>query len=262
MKSNRSIFLKTRLSRARRCALALSLGASAWLAYTAVRSRILLSNGRTIESQSANFARDCFVGEPGAPILTYLALGDSTAASWGAGKLQATYPHLVAQAVAQRGFYVHVVNSAVGGARAGGVAASQLAAISQIRPDLITLSVGANDATHGTAPGDFRRDLIAILSALEQSPARTILVADTPDMFLAPALPLPIAAATARLARNQNSVLRELTRNSRVQIVEIYERGKLDARQNPQLYAADRFHPSALGYARWGQLFIEELLCK
>ena len=259
MKFTRRAFVKTRSKSARRLALIFGAGALIYLAYTAIRSKILLNNGGAIAAQSANFARDYFVGEAGAPTFTYLALGDSTAAGWGAGKQEKSYPHLVAQAVARRGLRVRVVNVAVGGAKARDVAALQLAAISQIRPDLITLSVGANDATHFTTPDEFRRDLTAILSALKQSKARTILVADTPDMFLAPALPWPIAAATARRARAQNAITRQLTRDSRVQIVELYQRGKLDARRNPKLYAADRFHPSASGYARWAQLFIEKL---
>ena len=256
MKSAQLAFIKTRSKTTRRLALIFGAGALIYFAYTAARSKILLNNGRAIAAQSAGFARDYFVGEAGAPTFTYLALGDSTAAGWGAATLETTYPYEIARAVAKRGIRVRVVNAAVGGATTHDVAASQLAAISKVQPDLITLSVGANDATHFTSPDEFRRDLATILSSLEQSKARTILVADTPDMFLAPALPLPIAAATSRWARAQNAILRASTRDSRVQIVELYERGKL---RSPELYAADRFHPSASGYARWARLFIEKL---
>ena len=153
-----------------------------WLAHTAVRSRALLAQGRIIESQSASFARDYFVGQADAPTLRYLAMGDSTAAGWGAAKLEATYSHLVAQAMAKRGFRVHVVNLASGGAAVSDVRANQLDELTKFAPDLITLSVGANDATRFTSMEDYRRDLNAILSALKQSSAPTILVADTPDM--------------------------------------------------------------------------------
>lgn len=253
MKLNRSALT---LQRRQRLALFFGIGTLSWLLYTAVRSQILLANGRAIGAHSATFARDTFVGEAGAPAFTYLAMGDSTGAGWGAATLQATYPYLVAQAVAQRGFRVHIVNVAKGGATARDVAVNQLPSIAEVKPDLITLSVGANDTTHGTAPEDYRRDLNAILAALETSSARQILAADTPDMFLAPALPLPLSWVTARRARAQNAVLRELTRDSRVQIVELYEKGKLD---ESELYAADRFHPSSAGYARWARLFIERL---
>ena len=239
-------------------ALLLAAGAI-WLAYTVVRSRALLAQGRAIESQSARFARDYFVGETGAPTLQYLAMGDSTAAGWGAAQLEATYPYLVAQALATRGFHVHVVNVARGGATVSDVKANQLDELEKSRPDVITLSVGANDATHFTPPDDYQRDLNAIVSALQQSSARTILVADTPDMWLAPALPTPLSWATARRARAQNTILSELASDSRLQIVPLYARGKLDARLDPGLYAADRFHPSSKGYARWAKLFVSAL---
>ena len=241
-------------------AAALLVGAGAlWLLYTAARSRILIRNGRAIEARTATFARDYSVGNASAPTLTYLIMGDSTAAGWGAATLDMTYPYLVAQAVAARGFRVRVVNAAVGGATARDVAASQIAAIERWKPDVITLSVGANDATHFTAPDDYRRDWNEIFSALEASSARQILVADTPDMFLAPALPLPLSWATARHARAQNVILRQLIGNSRVQIVPLYDKGKLDAHINPGLYAADSFHPSSSGYALWARLFVERL---
>ena len=239
--------------------LTLSLAALLWLIYTIIRSRVLLANGHEIERQSAAFARDTFVGESDKPVVIYLAMGDSTAAGWGAGTLEATYPYLIAQALAKRGFLVHVVTVAVGGATVHDLKTRQLEAIGRVRPDLITLSVGANDATHFTESTDYRRDWSAIISALEASSAHTILVADTPDMFLAPALPLPLSLATARRARDQNAILRALSAKSRVQIVELYKCGKLDARANPEFYAADRFHPSASGYAKWARLFIEKL---
>ena len=245
--------------RARR-ATALLLGAGViWLAYTVVRSRALLAQGRAIESQSASFARDYFVGDADAPAIKYLAMGDSTGAGWGAARLEATYPYLVAQTMAKRGFRVHVVNVARGGATVSDVKANQLADLTKFAPDLITLSVGANDATHFTPTDDYRRDLNAIVSALKQSGARTISVADTPDMWLAPALPTPLSWATARRARAQNTILSELASDSRLQIVPLYARGKLDARLDPDLYAADRFHPSAAGYARWAKLFVSAL---
>ena len=249
--------LPPRRARARKIAAAFVLSGLIWLLYTAVRSSVLLRNGRAIEAQSASFARDIYLGAPDAPALTYLAMGDSTGAGWGAARVQATYPYLLARSIARRGFRVHLVNVAKGGATARDVRDNQLAALKRISPDVITLSVGANDATHSTDADSYRRDMRAIVSALEASGARQILVADTPDMWLAPALPMPIAWAAARRARAQNAILAELVRDSRVQVVPLYARGKLDARVDPQLYASDRFHPSAQGYARWAELFVE-----
>lgn len=254
----RAHFPFARIRRRRVAALCL-LGALGWLLYTIGRSRALLANGRQIAAQSARFPRDYFVSSPNAPALTYLVLGDSTAAGWGANELAATYPHRVAQAVAQRGYRVRVVNVAVGGATLHDVRREQLAALSRVRPDLVTLSVGANDATHFTPLTDYDRELRAVLGTLQGSSARSVLWANTPDMFLAPALPLPLSLATAWRARRQNALLDQSLRGSRVRVVDLYGRGKLDYHRNPALYAADRFHPSARGYRLWAPLFVEQL---
>ena len=240
----------------RRFALIIAASALTWLFYTAARSRVLLAQGRAIEIQSAQFPRDYFVGQSSAPQLKYLAMGDSTAAGWGAGSLSATYPYLVAQTLAARGYRVQVRNVAVGGAKAGDITA-QLPALQTFAPDVITLSVGANDATHFTSPAEFGSAMQTLIAALERSSARSIAVANTPDMFLAPALPLPLSVATARRARAQNAVLPSLV--SRAHIVDLYGHGKLNARVNPDFYAADRFHPGAAGYAKWAPLFAEKL---
>ena len=249
--------LPSRRARARKVAAALVIGGLIWLFYTAARSSVLLRQGRAIEARSASFARDIYLGAPDAPALTYLAMGDSTGAGWGAAKVEATYPYLLARSIARRGFRVRLVNLARGGATARDVRDNQLAALKQFAPDVVTLSVGANDATHSTDADSYRRDMRAIVSALNSSSAHQILVADTPDMWLAPALPMPIAWAAARRARAQNAILARLVRDSRVQVVPLYARGKLDARVDPKLYASDWFHPSSRGYARWAKLFVE-----
>ena len=241
--------------RTRRLAGLLAAGALVWLLYTAARSRVLLHNGRQIAAHSASFARDYSVGDAKAPTLNYLVMGDSTAAGWGAPTLQTTYPHLVAQSLARRGFRVRVVNVAVGGAKIGDVLRDQLGALETVRPDVVTVSVGANDATHFTAPDHWTRDLQGLVTALETSSARTIAIANTPDLFLAPALPLPLSWATARRARQQNQSFDKILKHTRLQTVDLFGQGRLDARVQPDFYAADRFHPARLGYAKWARLF-------
>ncbi len=248
-----------RLGRKRLAARLFLLATLVWLVFSVGRARVLLLNGQHIAAQSAPFSRDYFVGKRGAPLLTYLVLGDSTAAGWGAGQLKRTYPYQVAQAVAARGFRVRVVNVAVGGARLGDVHQNQLGALQRVRPDLITLSVGANDATHFTSPEDYARELRAVVAALQSSTAKQILMADTPDMYQAPALPLPLAIATNGRARRLNVALTEALRGSKIRRVELYDNGKLIYRHNPDFYAADLFHPSGAGYGVWARLFIGKL---
>jgi lysophospholipase L1-like esterase len=94
---------------------------------------------------------------------------------------------------------------------------------------------------------------------LQESTAQQILFANTPDMYQAPALPLPLAIAANRHARRQNAVLDSALQGTSIRAVDLYHEGKLVYWLAPDLYAADRFHPSGSGYRRWANLFIQEL---
>ncbi len=234
-------------------------GILGWLLFTLVRSWQLLSNGRRIAQHSEAFKRDYYVGNPKSRPLTYLVMGDSTAAGWGAAQLSETYAYQIAEAVVGHGYYVHIVNVAIGGARLGDVNEKQLPALKQIEPDIITFSFGANDATHFTAESDYSHELERLFSALTKSSARRILISDIPDMFQAPALPLPLSIATNNRARRLNAILDKSLKGTNLRKVDLYNDGKLIYGQNKNLYAVDLFHPSSEGYRVWAKLFIREL---
>ena len=258
-KATGSVPRSKRSARRRKLAFFALLSCGGWLCFTVVRSRHLISQGELIAQHSASFERDYYVGNTARPALTYLVMGDSTAAGWGAGQKTETYPYRVAAHVASHGYRVHVVVVAVGGARLRDVVKGQLPTLRSLRPQLVTLSVGANDATHFTSQAEFARDLTTLLAELHGSKARHILIADTPDMYQAPALPWPLAVAINVRARQQNQLLREATHDSPVQLVDLYTKGKLVYGRDPNLYAADLFHPSSAGYGSWAQLFQEQL---
>lgn len=243
----------------RRSLLPLLIAVLGWGLFTFVRSRVLLRNAAIIKAQSVRFSRDYFVGDPRKPTFNYFVLGDSTAAGWGAATLQGTYSYRVSQAVAARGYRVHVRNIAVGGAKIWDVCRDQLPTLSNAYPDLITLTVGANDATHGTVDGDCIRGLRKLFTAFHASGARTILVANVPDMVQAPALPFPASAIVGKRAARINVALYSEADLSKTRVVDIYAKGKLIYQKHPDQYAADLFHPSAKGYAVWAKLFIESL---
>ncbi len=257
--------LQPKKRRIRNAALFLASSALFWLVFTVFRARHLLNEGRKIAAQSQNFKRDYMVGDAKAAPLTLLVMGDSTAAGWGAGRLEDTYPFHLASSVAALGYRVHVVNIAVGGARFHDVRVLQLPQISARRPDLISLSVGANDATHFESETEITREMRLIVAALRQSDARLILIANTPDMSLAPALPLPFSRVAGARGRRLNTALSQILRseiapNSKIRSVDLFRNGKLDYHRDPTLYAADLFHPSARGYDIWGQVFSRNLV--
>jgi len=154
---------------------------------------------------------------------------------------------------------VRVINLAVSGAVLNDVLQNQLPKMAKLKPDLISVSIGANDATHFSSVGKYQTQMQSLVEKLSAKKAQ-VLFATTPDMFQAPALTLPLALAVNQRAKMQNAILDEATTNSKIKVIDLFNRGKLIYAQNPNLYAPDFFHPSSDGYQIWARLFTAELV--
>ncbi|MFN2635213.1 MAG: SGNH/GDSL hydrolase family protein [Thermoanaerobaculia bacterium] len=193
----------------------------------------------------------------GAPLL-YLVLGDSTAAGVGAdyeqGIVMATARHL------GRSRRVEVVNVAVSGARFRDVISGQLPRARGIKPDLVLLDVGANDVTHLTSSRSVRRDLEEILrSLLAANCEARIVVTGAPDMGSPPRIPFFLRGIAAVRARRMNRIARRAVTAHGLTFAAIAERTGPAFRRDRTLFASDRFHPNARGYALWAAVLDEAL---
>ncbi|MEO8432095.1 MAG: SGNH/GDSL hydrolase family protein [Acidobacteriota bacterium] len=193
----------------------------------------------------------------GAPI-RYLILGDSTAAGVGAdyeqGVVRSTARHL-----AER-HRVEVVNLAVSGARFRDVLEDQLPRAGGRKADLVLLDVGANDVTHLTSSRSVRRDLEEILrSLLTANCDARIVVTGAPDMGSPPRIPFFLRGIAAARARRINVLARRAVADHELTFAPIAERTGAAFRRDRTLFAADRFHPNARGYALWTAVLDEAL---
>lgn len=220
-----------------------------------VREMVLLRNGQMLLKSGATLPRDYSIGDPQDKPITYLVLGDSISVGTGASTLEATMPYRIAQALSDHHRYVHVINQAQNGATVTDVLNSQIPLIRNIRFDYLTMTVGANDATHLTDFANFKRDYGEVLRQLQLHQPATILLATTPDLSFAPAFPWPVTAYLASRADQQNQLLKSLTSGQAVTVVDLFGHGKLDYNLNHSLYAADKFHPADAGYTVWAALF-------
>ena len=200
---------------------------------------------------AGQFPSDYFVGDPTKSTLNYVVLGDSTAYGVGATKLEATYPYAVAATLASSGYYVHVRNIGRSGALLEEIVHTQFDRVSK-NTDIISISVGGNDATHVTSPSTYRMLINELTEKLKASGAPVILVASTTDMALTPAIPPVLNTIVGMWARRQNHEMQPAIERIGAAYVNLFEFGKLD---KPELYASDEFHPSDAGYAKWSPLF-------
>lgn len=114
--------------------------------------------------------------------------------------------------------------------------------------------LGGNDATHLTAPWEYRALADRLMTGLAATAAKEVLVASTTDMALTPSIP-PIAKTVVGLwAEQQNRDMKPAVQRVGFRYVDLYTYGKLD---RSSLCAIDEFHPNDDGYAKWIPLFVE-----
>ena len=180
----------------------------------------------------------------------YVVLGDSTAAGVGADDQHGIAMETTRQLETSR--RVEMTNLAVSGARIGDVVHDQLARAETLRPDLVLLSVGANDVTHLTTVGSMRNNLREIVKRLRiANPNVAIVITGSPDMGAPPRIPRLLRGIASWKTRQVNRMFVAEASSLSLTFAPIAERTGPLFRNDRSLFAADRFHPNERGYAVW-----------
>lgn len=182
------------------------------------------------------------------PPIRIAILGDSTAAGYGVDRDRDTPAARLAIGISEAARRpVHVSNVAVVGATSPDLP-QQLAALGGARPELAIIMIGANDVKDHIAPATATAFLADAVRSL-QSRGTQVVVGTCPDLGTIRPLAQPLRAYARRLSR----------RMAKAQTVAVVEAGgrtvSLGDLLGPlftsraELFSADRFHPSAAGYA-------------
>jgi lysophospholipase L1-like esterase len=189
-----------------------------------------------------------------APVL-YIALGDSTVEGIGASRPELNYVSRLHDRL--RAVYpaAQVRNLGVGGATSADVLAGQLARAVGLGPQLVTLSIGPNDITRAVPPSAYERNLDAILARLTRETEAVVVVNLLPDLGVTPRFRgQPQQALVTRRTEELNDIIRRKGREYRAALVDLHGPSRDEVPRRPELVAADGYHPSDVGYARWAEL--------
>jgi lysophospholipase L1-like esterase len=176
-------------------------------------------------------------------------LGDSTITGAGLESCGDLWSHQVARRLAcdRR---VRLVSLAVGGSRARDVLALQLPQALEIDADLAVISVGANDAMHGTPMRKVEADLDATVGAFGDAGVGVVL-AGVCDLGNIPRLLFPLRLLASRQSRAVDRVhARVANRHRHVVKVPIAERCD-EFFRSADAFSPDLFHPNRAGHAVW-----------
>ncbi|MFC4852341.1 SGNH/GDSL hydrolase family protein [Actinophytocola glycyrrhizae] len=179
--------------------------------------------------------------------LRFRVLGDSLAAGVGCTRVEQSIGHVLADALRAAGHRVELSVHAVPGARSADLPPQVRAAVAA-GVDLALIVVGANDLTRFTPPAVGAEKLRDAVTGLVSTGAR-VLVVTAPDMGVLAHVPptfRDVVSQTSRLYATAQAAA-ATTAGATVAHVgpEVFSRFAVDER----LFSADRFHPSAAGYA-------------
>ncbi len=203
-----------------------------------------------IPPTAASPAREAVTLGTRGELLTYVILGDSTAA--GVGGAYESGIAIATTAALARERRVTMTNFAVSGARVNDVLKNQVPGAERLKADLVLISVGANDVTHLTAIRSVRRDLRAIVQRLRvANPSTKIVITGSPDMGAPPRIPKLLRGLASCRTTRMNKMLKEVASTDGLVFAPIAEVTGPMFRRDRTLFADDRFHPNERGYATW-----------
>lgn len=191
------------------------------------------------------------------PVLRYIAVGDSTAAGIGASSLQNTYTYKVAEYLA-KSHTVTYGNIGVKGYKTSDVLTNQIRQIVAFKPDVVTISMGANDATHLVSEKVILQNYKNIIAQIQNNTSATIYITDIPSFTGSRLLPWFYTLILEARFKTLNPQILALESN-RVKIINIHDFGWAQYPDLQTTYAADNFHPNDLGYQNWTNAFLSKI---
>ena len=190
-------------------------------------------------------------GNPNDPELRVAVLGDSSVTAPGVAGPDKIWIRIVCRRLAENR-HVILQSFAVGGSRAGDVIAGQMEAAIASQPDLIFVSVGANDAIKGVPKRQFEQNLDHLIGALAGTGA-VVIQSGVGDLGSIPRLFPPLSRMVSRRALGFDRAHWRIAEQHGTAVVHQRSDDSAPWYSDRGLWSADLFHVSAAGHARWAE---------
>jgi lysophospholipase L1-like esterase len=193
-------------------------------------------------------------GLSGSGQAVYSAIGDSLTSGVGAGRIEKSYPYLLAQKIAGGNSAVNLKIRAYPGARTSDLIKNQIAPVIADNPDFITLLIGVNDIHGNVFASTFKKNYELILGRLTKETSAKIYLVNIPIIGTDALLLPPFRSYFDSRTKLFNSIINELAVKYKVKLIDLYSPTAPALKKNNPLYAKDLFHPSAEGYKLWAEI--------
>jgi len=197
----------------------------------------------------AEFDPSGVFGDPASPPLRVAVLGDSSVTAPGVDGPNEIWVSLVSSRIAET-HHVTLRSVAVSGSRAEDLLREQLQPTLEFAPDLVIVSVGANDVIKGVGLKIFERNLDRLVAALTGTGALVVL-SGVGDIGTIPRLKPPLRNMMTRRSARFDRVHHLVAARHGAHVVEHREDDPTIWYSDRALWSPDLFHVSAAGHRRW-----------
>lgn len=188
-------------------------------------------------------------GDRSGKTLRVAVLGDSSVTAPGVAGPHEIWVSVVCQRLS-RDRHVILRSYAVGGSTARDVIEDQLDEAIAWAPDLVFVSVGANDAIKGVPIRRFAAELDQLVGALADTGA-TVVQSGVGVLGTIPRLYPPLSTMMSRRAHRFDRIHWRVAASYGTAVVDQRSDDAAVWNNDPTLWAPDYFHVSAVGHARW-----------
>lgn len=198
-----------------------------------------------------SFDPSAVFGDTSLPRLKVAVLGDSSVTAPGVAGPDEIWISHVCRRLAEQ-FHVELESYAVGGSMARDLLADQLDRAIVFEPDLVFVSVGANDAIKGVPLWIFERNLDKLVEVLVDT-GTTVVQSGVGDLGSIPRLHPPLRNLMSRRALRFDRAHWRVAGRHGTTVVDQRSDDRQVWYSDRRLWAADLFHVSAHGHERWAE---------
>ncbi len=199
-----------------------------------------------------------FTGASSKKPFVFVAVGDSAVEGWGASNPDKGFASLVFSAIKRHAKNPRFYNLGKGGAKVGDVLKHQLDEAINLQPDLVLVSVGANDIMRATRGSSFDKEFKLLLKRLHEETGAKIVVNNIPDITLAPSVPRLFVPFCKIWAKRFNEIIKKYAEEFNAILVDLYSQS-LNFKGYKEFISSDGLHPSDAGYALWANAVITKI---
>ncbi|MFB3050832.1 MAG: GDSL-type esterase/lipase family protein [Acidimicrobiia bacterium] len=194
-------------------------------------------------------------GDPSHPDLRVAVLGDSSVTAPGVTGPDEIWITIICDRLSVNR-HVILQSFAVGGSRAGDLIDAQMDVAVDFRPDIVFVSVGANDTITGVPRRQFEDNLDYLIGGLAETGA-VVIQSGVGDLGSIPRLYPPLSNMVSRRAHGFDQAHWRVAARHGTAVVR--QRSDDSGRwyKDRGLWSPDLFHVSAAGHARWAETIWE-----